>query len=333
MSDQARADALQALDELRYEFLAGPRDYPGLYHVLVQAADASHPMLAKLPPLYEQRLGPYIGGKYGTSLPSPQYPSWRHRYYGNEAGLNVFRMKAQQAAKHLVVLGPDALGRSGEGAGPSPSSGWEYRALWEAYDAFSPGYEAEFWLLVVHHLGWGPGPREIFSARRELWAVDDTDTRWYELPYEPEAFAHYLSKFQPGPPEFLRRIASPAEYFFSVLPDDLFRSSIYAIDMVLDLNMAEPAPAAKPPVWSRLRVDFDEYRIHLDGESYQANHERCLFVDALRKARGDFVSFKKIPGLEGAKIERVRDRLPDVIRNHIDSDPGKGSRLKVDQAG
>ena len=240
-------------------------------------------------------------------------------------------MKAALAAKHLVDLGPDALGQHAAVVGSTPPLSWDYRALRDAYDDFSPGHEAEFWLLVVHHLGWKQGAREKFSARREIWAFDDSSSRWHEVPYEPEALARHLALFKGGPPEFLRRITTPADCFYSVLPDDVFRSSKYALDMVIRLNTPEPEPVAEPPVWSRIKVDLHGDRISLDDVSYEASHQGCLYVDALRKARGHLVSFKKILGLEKLKVDRVRDLLPEPIRKHIESDRGKGSRFKADQ--
>jgi hypothetical protein len=89
---------------------------------------------------------------------------------------------------------------------------------------------------------------------------------------------------------------------------------------------------ARPPVWDRIKLVkkcADNYCVYFRNFIYPITYEQYLFLDALVRAEGGTVSFNKIPGLEEAKIERVRKGLPAKILRHIKTDR-TGSRLSDD---
>jgi hypothetical protein len=89
---------------------------------------------------------------------------------------------------------------------------------------------------------------------------------------------------------------------------------------------------ARPPVWDRMKLVkncADNCCVYFRNIIYPITYEQYLFLDALVRAEGGTVSFKRIPGLKDAKIERVRKGLPAKILRHIKTDR-TGSRLSDD---
>jgi hypothetical protein len=99
-----------------------------------------------------------------------------------------------------------------------------------------------------------------------------------------------------------------------------------------NLNHTQPTPPAEsaPP---RLSVDVSRRTITFDGASNEVPSVSALrWVKVLAEHRGEWISGSELeeydPELDGVRTDRLRKRLPESIRTVIDSDRGKGSRIR-----
>jgi hypothetical protein len=88
----------------------------------------------------------------------------------------------------------------------------------------------------------------------------------------------------------------------------------------------------KPP--PRLTVDLARRTLTLDGEPYDVRSVAALrWVKVLADHPGEWIGSadlkKHDPDLEAPRTTRWRALLPEPIRSHIDSEPGRGSRLRL----
>jgi len=84
--------------------------------------------------------------------------------------------------------------------------------------------------------------------------------------------------------------------------------------------------SAKQP---RLVVTLNPPQVTLDGRAHAVKPDGSLFVDALLKADGDWVTGETL----GIRADRVKKDLPKEIRSMIESSPGKGSRISRNALG
>jgi hypothetical protein len=93
----------------------------------------------------------------------------------------------------------------------------------------------------------------------------------------------------------------------------------------------EPKPPEPLP---RLTVDLARKTITLDGTPYDVDSDNALrWVKVLADHPGEWISGQDLEkydsGLINAKTNRLRHFLPDAILSLIDSETGKGSRIRL----
>ena len=282
MADSNQARALGILRGLKDEFRVGARLYqrPGLYHVLVQLAYESrqtesgyveHPKLHRMPPVPQA---------YGSSfkllaadIPAP-CPTLRHYYFGELKGLGKLVELASAATSCLKVLAPRPDERRPDPAEDEVWMEWHYEDLVSAFDALGGEHDHDLWPLVVHELTWRRIPGSPLAGQREIWEeVEHPKHGLYRVraPYEADLFRRYITSFQGGQPASWSGVEPPFDHFFSVLPCDIYRGSVYAIDLILELANAHPeAPEEIRPIGSSGGRDGGQAQGH---DSVEVDHE------------------------------------------------------------
>lgn len=84
----------------------------------------------------------------------------------------------------------------------------------------------------------------------------------------------------------------------------------------------------------RLTVNLDQRTATLDGQSYDVNSQQALrWLKVLADRPGEWISSADLhlidPELDGVRTHRLKKKLPEPIREMIESDTGKGSRRKL----
>jgi hypothetical protein len=107
-----------------------------------------------------------------------------------------------------------------------------------------------------------------------------------------------------------------------------------ALAVALDSPEAETRELPKGPPPPRVAVDLPCKTITLDGATYDvASENALLWVQVLAERPGEWISgpelCKRDPRLLGARTDRLRKHLPAAILAVIDSDRGKGSRIRL----
>jgi hypothetical protein len=95
---------------------------------------------------------------------------------------------------------------------------------------------------------------------------------------------------------------------------------------------APPPPAPPPP--ARLAVNLECRTLTLDGETYDVDSVQALrWVRVLAERPGEWVSgadlSKYDPELDGARPDKLKKPLPGALLSLINSETGKGSRLRL----
>jgi hypothetical protein len=102
--------------------------------------------------------------------------------------------------------------------------------------------------------------------------------------------------------------------------------------VVEGLQEQQDLPTRTP---SRLAVDLDRRTLTLDGVSYDVSSLAALrWVKVLADHPGEWISSANLrkydSELDPPRTTRWLATLPEPIRSHIDSEPGKGSRIRLD---
>jgi hypothetical protein len=84
-----------------------------------------------------------------------------------------------------------------------------------------------------------------------------------------------------------------------------------------------------------LSVDLNRLTITLDGKTYDVRSEAALrWMKVLAEHPGEWISGPDLrkydQELDSCRTDRLKPKLPDPISDLIDSDPGKGSRIRLD---
>ena len=87
----------------------------------------------------------------------------------------------------------------------------------------------------------------------------------------------------------------------------------------LDIARDPQAPAATP----RLTVVLQPPQAVLDGTAFALKPDGAVLIDALLKANGDWIAGRKLD----MRADRVRNNLPQELRDLVESSPGKGFRI------
>jgi hypothetical protein len=112
----------------------------------------------------------------------------------------------------------------------------------------------------------------------------------------------------------------------------LFRD--YSDDRLMSEITSEFAELDGPTKEPRLTVNLGALSASLDGQSFGVSSEQALrWVKVLADRPGDWISSAILhqldPELDGTRTHRLKKFLPKPIADIIESDTGKGSRLKL----
>jgi hypothetical protein len=85
-----------------------------------------------------------------------------------------------------------------------------------------------------------------------------------------------------------------------------------------------------------LVIDLKKCQAILDRTVYPLDNPLCAeFLDALVAAKGDWLGPSNLeeshPNLAGARPDRLKKKLPDAIRNLVETKPAKGSRIALEK--
>jgi hypothetical protein len=95
----------------------------------------------------------------------------------------------------------------------------------------------------------------------------------------------------------------------------------------------EPPPPPVSRAAPRLTVDVARKTITLDGETDDVTSDAALrWVKVLAEHPGEWISAVELrkhdPELDSARTDRLKKLLPERVQHLIDSETGKGSRLR-----
>jgi len=93
-------------------------------------------------------------------------------------------------------------------------------------------------------------------------------------------------------------------------------------------------PTGEEPVKHQLTVDLKGWTVTLDTDKYDVKSEQALrWVKVLVEHPGEWISGKELeshdPELIGARTYRLKQHLPKQILDMIDSETGRGSRIRL----
>jgi hypothetical protein len=83
----------------------------------------------------------------------------------------------------------------------------------------------------------------------------------------------------------------------------------------------------------RIQVSVDPPLITFEGVAYASELPECVFAQELLKARGNWVSSKELeshPQLQGCRLDRLKQKLPQPLQSLIKSKRGAGYCLPVE---
>jgi hypothetical protein len=99
-------------------------------------------------------------------------------------------------------------------------------------------------------------------------------------------------------------------------------------------SAAPPSGSADIPPPSRLTVDLDRRKVVLDGTEHDVKSESALrWIKVLVERPGHWCSSAELEAhdkdLIGTRTDRLKQFLPEQVVNLIQSETGKGSRIRV----
>lgn len=104
------------------------------------------------------------------------------------------------------------------------------------------------------------------------------------------------------------------------------------------MRTADEGPGTKSPARRprrrKLSVNLKRRTITLDDTTYDVSSEQALrWVKVLSDHNGEWISGRELvhydSRLTGVKTDRLKCYLPDPIKALIESEPAKGSRLRL----
>jgi hypothetical protein len=116
-------------------------------------------------------------------------------------------------------------------------------------------------------------------------------------------------------------------------PPEQLKALIDGLDFQVRQHLAA---VDQPPQGSRLAVNLNTCQAVLNGTPHRlANRESAIYIHALLEARGDWMGQPdiehKYPEFTGARISRIREKIPQPIKELIESSPAKGSRISLER--
>lgn len=247
MSDPSRERALRALRKTQDEFQEEFRRGPELYSVLFAASSPDHPKAQEPPPVPAQAGRPLI--RRFWYKPGP-YPFLTAYYYGDEARLDRFGQMARHAALAWVGHSTHVEKHEHLDAGAEANLDWNYGDLIPRFDELRNRLDVPLWLLVAHSLARQRLHASPLQASRKVWDEGWPVVGHFTLPFDKDDHRRELGRL---PSELRKHVGAgpPPDYFFSELRDDLFGSSVQAIDLVPELSsVVARSPGDRSP-WVR----------------------------------------------------------------------------------
>jgi hypothetical protein len=110
-------------------------------------------------------------------------------------------------------------------------------------------------------------------------------------------------------------------------------------EAILAARAAGPVKRSKAakgePQAPRLTVSLEKRIVTLDGQSFDVSSGQALrWLKVLIEHAREWISSADLQGLDkelaGARPDRLKKYLPDSVQELIDSEPGKGSRLRLE---
>jgi hypothetical protein len=149
-----------------------------------------------------------------------------HHYHGQSAGVEPFQSLAHSASK-LIARRKDLV------------------TLEEALETSNP---VNHWVSLVHQLAWQHRSNSPLAAERRTWGSGRSGAARsiVILPYDEVKFPLSIDYWGMDFEAFDGPKHNPAEYYVSVLPDNIFQCSAWAIDLLLDLVPSSAAPDTEP---------------------------------------------------------------------------------------
>lgn len=84
------------------------------------------------------------------------------------------------------------------------------------------------WMLFVHRVAWAQYPGSALKAKRGIWVGSNY------LPYDEGELKKFMELGLLG--SLMDEVKLPPSYFFSEITDNLFKASVWAIDVLLDVS-------------------------------------------------------------------------------------------------
>lgn len=240
-SDQDRAR--RSLLNLRGEFEHEASRDPQLSSVLLCASHFDHPKAAELPPV--PRLGE--APSFQRAWCGPDGTLLLYYYYGETGRLPIkFASLAVHASTAWAALTRSHHVPQQEPTNTPSGVDWAYKDLPGRFKTLLDSPDTPLWLLVVHSLAWKRMPGSSLVADRQVWDRDWPVFGHFTLPYELERRPEALGAVSPPLAAALRDLPR-SDYYFSILPCDVFRASIFAIDLLLEADsLAGRAEGVEP---------------------------------------------------------------------------------------
>jgi hypothetical protein len=126
--------------------------------------------------------------------------------------------------------------------------------------------------------------------------------------------------------------AVPERVFLVCAPPRWFADMETLRKLALQAETTQASEKEPPP--PRLTVDLACMTITLDGVSHDLSSENALrWVEVLADHPGKWISAPELKDydeeLDGCRPDRLKKHLPESVLNLIDSEEGKGSRIRL----
>ena len=240
MSNPSRERAGRALEGLRGDFQNEAQSQDKLYNAIVYAPHYGHEKSMEFPPVtrfehIEPRVKSWI---FSDNSIIVSY------WYGREARVDRFGQLALHASRAWEGLSPVGEGHDRGITGEVEEMDFSYESLLPRFGELQDRLDVPLWLLVVHSLAWHRALGHPLQAFRKTWCQQAESlrtgvSRTWLLPYRPGLEKEEQESFETDPQALLEG-EHARDYFFSVLPDDVFQCSALAIDLIREMTSDKP---------------------------------------------------------------------------------------------
>lgn len=159
-----------------------------------------------------------------------------------------------------------------------------------------------------------------------------TNDNGYEIAIAPPGTMH--SKAIPLPGTLVNDLFKRRMIDFATQEPPRYLELVQLIEMLLGYVPRENEDTVRQELpTSDVQVDVDDSSIIVFGRRYVVDLQQVRFMQLLLKAPGVWISTPKFhadPLFKGVRMDRIRDKLPSVMLDLIESKGGKGYRLMVE---